>query len=88
MSGGTEEALREFIEAVNEDVGGLWIDHDEGDDTVLISLLGWANIQAIAEAYIVACNELGVPLKATLAGEMDLLDPVEAARLCELPRMK
>ena len=90
MSGGTEEALREFIEAVNEDVGGLWIDHDEGegDETVFVSLLGHEDLHAIAEAYVVACNELGKPIVAKLSNSQKVLTPKEAARLCDLPRMK
>jgi hypothetical protein len=80
------EALLKFVEAVEEDCGGIWIEHDEHEDTVEVSLCG-TSMTALGEAYIVACRAVNRPIMARLCGRnRDLLTLEETERLVDLAR--
>lgn len=86
MSPRDVEALLEFVEAVEEDCNGIWIEECNGE--VSICLKGWANLPNIGEAYITACKSLGRPIMATVTGIDEVTDQAVIQELLGLPRIK
>lgn len=82
------EALLAFVEAVEKDTDGVWIDYVEAEGAVDVLLIGNCDLPAIAEAYVNACRALGRAIKAEAPHGGGHIEPAEAARLVELPRRK
>lgn len=81
-------ALLAFVEAVEQDATGVWIDHVEDEDVVIISLIGNCQLPSLGEAYVTACLALGRPIVgyATTGGIGTRLSDDEIHHLIQLPR--